>query len=200
MTTYSSLKYDHPFSSNATGTGSLTLISSQTASASSSISFTTGIDSTYDEYVFKYINCHPSASIPHWTFQGSTDSGSSYGVTITSTTFNAYHAENEAEAVLEYSTGGDLAQSTSYQRLLTEVNNSDDGSVSGTLHLFNPSSTTYVKHFIANSQGMFGTTNAYSWNMYTAGYFNTTSAINAIDFKFSSGNIDDGTIILYGVK
>ena len=181
--------------------GSLNLISTQTASSSSSLSFTSGIDSTYKEYIFKYINCHPSVNIPHWTFQGSTNAGSSFGVTITSTNFNAYHAENDSEAVIEYVAPGDLAQSTDYQRLLTEVNYSDDGSVSGALHLFEPSSTTFVKHFIATSQGMFGpTSNAYSWNQYVAGYFNTTSAIDAIDFKFSSGNIDSGVIKLYGVS
>ena len=181
--------------------GSLNLISTQTASSSSSLSFTSGIDSTYKEYIFKYINCHPSVNIPHWTFQGSTNAGSSFGVTITSTNFNAYHAENDSEAVIEYVAPGDLAQSTNYQRLLTEVNYSDDGSVSGPLHLFEPSSTTFVKHFIATSQGMFGpTSNAYSWNQYVAGYFNTTSAIDAIDFKFSSGNIDSGVIKLYGVS
>ena len=181
--------------------GSLNLISTQTASSSSSLSFTSGIDSTYKEYIFKYINCHPSVNIPHWTFQGSTNAGSSFGVTITSTNFNAYHAENDSEAVIEYVAPGDLAQSTNYQRLLTEVNYSDDGSVSGALHLFEPSSTTFVKHFIATSQGMFGpTSNAYSWNQYVAGYFNTTSAIDAIDFKFSSGNIDSGVIKLYGIS
>ena len=181
--------------------GSLNLISTQTASSSSSLSFTSGIDSTYKEYIFKYINCHPSVNIPHWTFQGSTNAGSSFGVTITSTNFNAYHAENDSEAVIEYVATGDLAQSTNYQRLLTEVNYSDDGSVSGTLHLFEPSNTSFVKHFIATSQGMFGpTSSAYSWNQYVAGYFNTTSAIDAIDFKFSSGNIDSGVIKLYGVS
>ena len=181
--------------------GGLNLISTQTASSSSSLSFTSGIDSTYKEYIFKYINCHPSVNIPHWTFQGSTNAGSSFGVTITSTNFNAYHAENDSEAVIEYVAPGDLAQSTNYQRLLTEVNYSDDGSVSGTLHLFEPSNTSFVKHFIATSQGMFGpTSSAYSWNQYVGGYFNTTSAIDAIDFKFSSGNIDSGVIKLYGVS
>ena len=181
--------------------GGLNLISTQTASSSANLSFTSGIDSTYKEYIFKYINCHPSVNIPHWTFQGSTNAGSSFGVTITSTNFNAYHAENNSENTLEYVAPGDLAQSTNYQRLLTEVNYSDDGSVSGTLHLFDPSNTTFVKHFIVNSQGMFGpTSSAYSWNQYVAGYFNTTSAIDAIDFKFSSGNIDSGVIKLYGVS
>ena len=102
--------------------------------------------------------------------------------------------------MLEYTAAGDLAQGTGFQRLLTEVNNSADGSVSGTLHLFDPSSTTFVKHFMSVCQGMFGTTNAYSWNSFCGGYFNTTSAINAIQFKFGSGNIDAGTIKLYGIK
>ena len=185
------------------GGGAWTKISSVTASSSSTISFTSGIDSTYDEYVFKFINMHPSADQPNWTFQGSTNAGSSYGVTITSTVFNAYHSESDSEATLEYSNGSDLAQSTSYQRLVTEVNNANDGSVSGMLHLFAPSDTTFVKHFIAKSQGYSDssgvTENPYSWNMYTAGYFNTTSAIDAIQFKMSSGDMDSGYISLFGI-
>ena len=184
--------------------GALNLISTQTASSSSSLDFTSGIDSTYKEYIFKFINIHPSADQPNWTFQGSTNSGSSYGVTITSSVFNAYHSESDSEATLEYSGGSDLAQSTSYQRLVTEVNNANDGSVSGMLHLFEPSSTTFVKHFIAKSQGHSDTSGVtespYTWNMYIAGYFNTTSAIDAIQFKMSSGNIDSGVIKLYGVS
>jgi len=184
--------------------GAWTLLSTQTASSSSTLSFTSGIDSTYKEYIFKYINIHPSADQPNFTFQGSTNSGSSYGVTITSSVFNAYHSESDSEATVEYSNGSDLAQSTSYQRLVTEVNNANDGSVSGMLHLFEPSSTTFVKHFIAKSQGYSDTSGVtespYTWNMYIAGYFNTTSAIDAIQFKMSSGNIDSGVIKLYGVS
>jgi hypothetical protein len=197
MTTYSSLKYDHAFSSNAIGTGSLTLISSQTASASSSISFT-NIDNTYDEYVFKFINIHPSAQ-SHLTFQGSTNSGSSYGVTCTSTAFHTYHNEADGVTVLGYKTSADLAQSTSYIPLLTEntgINNDD--SYSGTLHIFNPSDNTFVKHFIASNNN--SAPGGYTVNSYFAGYLNTTSAINAINFQMSSGNIDDGIIKLYGVS
>ena len=183
--------------------GAWTLLSTATASSSATLSFTSGIDSTYKEYIFRFINMHPSADQPNWTFQGSTNAGSSYGVTITSTVFNAYHSESDSEATLEYSGGGDLTQSTSYQRLVTEVNNANDGSVSGMLHLFAPSDTTFVKHFIATSQGYSDssavTENPYSWNMYTAGYFNTTSAIDAIQFKMSSGNMDTGDICLYGI-
>jgi hypothetical protein len=179
------------------GGGTLVLLSTQTASASASISFTTGIDSTYDEYIFKYINIHPSTAA-YFTFQGSTDGGSSYGVTITSTLFDAYHFESDSAQDLRYLTGGDLAQSTSFQQLTNVTPSTDnDGSYSGTLHLFNPSSTTYVKHFLSNLNVM--TDNPASDNSYLAGYFNTTSAINAIQFKFASGNIDDGIIKMYGV-
>jgi len=184
--------------------GAWTLLSTATASSSATLSFTSGIDSSYKEYIFRFINMHPSADQPNWTFQGSTNSGSSYGVTITSTTPVAYHAESDSEATLEYSTGSDLAQSTNYQRLSLEVNNANDGCVAGMLHLFAPSDTTFVKHFIATSQGYTDASGVaeapYSWNMYTAGYFNTTSAINAIQFKMSSGNIDAGVIKLYGVS
>ena len=198
MTTYSNLKYDHPFSSNATGTGSLTLISSQTASASASISFTSGIDSTYDEYVFKFINIHPATDSTFFTFNMSTDGGSNYNVTKTSSAIRAYNYEDGTSADIMYDTDADLAQSTNYQYLQRNIGNADDESFSGTLHLFNPSSTTYVKHFMSNSN--YTHSASISLNYYVAGYGNTTSAVNAIDFKMASGNIDDGTIILYGVK
>ena len=176
--------------------GALNLISTQTASSSTNLSFTSGIDSTYKEYIFKYINCHP-ATTSNFTFNGSTDGGSNYNVTKTTAHFRAFHREDDAEAVLEYNTSGDLAQSTSYQRLNGAFND-DDGSVSGTLHLFDPSNTTFVKHFISVSNAMI--TTPYSQNVRVGGYFNTTSAIDAIDFKFSSGNIDSGVIKLYGVS
>lgn len=197
MTTYSSLKYNHPFSSNATGTGSLTLISSQTASASSSISFTSGIDSTYDEYVFKFIDCHPSSDSVNFTFNLSSDGGSNYNVTKTTTLFHAEHAESDSDATLTYRTGEDLAQSSAYQYLGYQGADNDQV-ICGELKLFSPSSTTYVKHFIAKISNQHPSD--YARNIYMAGYGNTTSAINAIDFKFSSGNIDDGTILMYGVK
>jgi hypothetical protein len=198
MTTYSNLKYDHPFSSNATGTGSLTLISSQTASASANISFTSGIDSTYDEYVFKIINAHPSSDSATLTFNMSTDGGSNYNVTKTSSFFKAYHDEADTATDLTYRTSQDLAQSTAYQEIEQDIGADNDQSYSGTLHLFSPSSTTYVKHYIL--YGNSAHSGNYSMNPYCAGYGNTTSAINAVDFKFNTGNIDDGTILMYGVK
>ena len=192
-----------------TGLGDMVFIKKVTASSSGTVSFVDGssdvvLDNTYKEYLFTYNNIHPSADQPNFTFQGSTNSGSSYGINITSSVFNAYHSESDSEATLEYSGGSDLAQSTSYQRLVTEVNNANDGSVSGMLHLFDPSNDTFVKHFIAKSQGYSDasgvTENPYSWNMYIGGYFNTTSAIDAIQFKFTSGNIDAGDICLYGIN
>jgi len=182
--------------------GALNLISTQTASASASIEFTTGIDSTYDVYVFKLINIHPSTN-SNFTFNLSTDGGSNYNVTKTSTNFGAYHTEGDNDNILAYDTNQDLAQSTAYQNLTmggAAGANQADRSFSGTLILFNPSNTTFVKHFISNSNFVDNSSVAYTVNAYVAGYGNTTSAINAIDFKYASGNIDDGIIKMYGVK
>ena len=180
-----------------TGGGTLVLISEQTASASASISFTTGIDSTYDEYVFKFINMHPATDTAGFQFNLSIDGGSNYNVTKTTTLIIAYQFENDSGGILEYRGEQDLAQSTSYQHITRYVGNDNDQSTSGYLHLFNPSSTTYVKHFIA-SGNMYRADDGSEQGL-VAGYGNTTSAINAIDFKFSSGNIDDGIIKMYGV-
>jgi hypothetical protein len=178
--------------------GALNLISTQTASASATIDFTSGIDSTYDSYVFKFINCHPATDDVKFTFQLSTDSGSNYNVTMTTTTFNSIHAESGAESGLSYQSGLDQAQGTSFQNLTNRLGGDDDQSASGYLHLFNPSSTTFVKHFIATLN--IGHYQDYSSNDFTAGYGNTTSAIDAIRFQMSSGNIDDGIIKMYGVS
>jgi len=180
-----------------TGGGTLILLSEQTASASSSISFTTGIDSTYDEYIFKFINCHPSTDNVKLQFNFSTDGGSSYNVTKTSTFFQAYHNEADTDTNLSYQNAGHLIQSTSYQTITYDIGNGNDESCSGELSLFSPSSTTYVKHFIAKTNDYYYSD--YIMSSFTAGYGNTTSAINAIDFKFSSGNIDDGIIKMYGL-
>ena len=174
----------------------ITLISSQTASASASLSFTTGIDSTYRTYLFKFINIHP-ATDSGLTFNGSIDGGSNYNVTKTTTLFKAHHKEDDTSTDLSYRTGEDLAQSTAYQRLTNyDIDTDNDSSTSGYLHIFNPSDTTFVKHFIANTNQC---NSAYSVNTYVAGYFNTTSAVNAIRFQMSTGNIDAGTIYMYGI-
>ena len=177
--------------------GAMNLISTQTASSSSTISFTSGIDSTYDEYVFKFYNIHPSAQA-NFEFNFSTDSGSNYNVTKTTTYFRAYHKENDDAAALEYEAGFDLAQSTDFQKITTNTGADNDANTSGLLTLFNPSSTTFVKHFTARTNNYFE--NVYSIDSFVAGYGNTTSAVNAIQFKFSSGNIDSGVIKLYGVS
>jgi hypothetical protein len=181
----------------AIATGNMVLISSQTASASASISFTTGIDSTYKEYQFWFVNMHP-ASQSDLVFQGSTDGGSNYGVTITSTCFRAFHYEADNGDGLAYITNSDLAQSTSFQPLIqtTTLGNNADDCLSGSLTIFNPSSTTYVKHFISSASAV----EIGNWTSYVAGYFNTTSAINAFQFKMGTGNIDDGTILMFGIK
>ena len=178
-------------------TGSLTLISTQTASASASIEFTSGIDSTYDSYVFKFINIHPSADNVQFTFNMSTDGGSNYNVVKTTTYFRAYHGEGGNEGILEYAAAHDLAQSTSFQNLGKQIGDDNDQNCSGFLTLFNPSSTTYVKHFISKAQ--ISNFTDLSLIGYIAGYGNTTSAINAIKFQMSSGNFD-GIIKMYGVS
>jgi hypothetical protein len=178
--------------------GSMNLISTQTASSSSTISFTSGIDSTYDEYVFKFYNIHPATDDVEFSFNGSIDGGSNYNVTKTTTFFRAYHDEADSAAALQYDTSDDLAQSTSYQTLGGSVGNDNDQCCSGTLHLFNPSSTTFVKHFTASFNTYINTD--FSIQSHIAGYANTTSAVDAVQFKMSSGNIDSGVIKLYGVS
>ena len=148
--------------------------------------------------IFKFINIHPATDGVNFTFNGSTDGGSNYNVTKTTSRFFAYHDEADTGTDLTYDTTLDLAQSTDFQALANPVGNDNDQQCSGVLTLFNPASTTYVKHFIANSNNYHS--DNYSNTHFTAGYFNTTSAINAIRFQMSSGNIDDGIIKLYGVK
>jgi len=179
-------------------TGALTLLSTQTASSSASISFTSGIDSTYDSYIFKFIDIHPATDAAHFQFNFSIDSGSNYNVTKTSSFFEAYQNESGSASSLNYQNGYDLAQSTSYQTIAYSSGGSADESSSGYLQIFNPSSDTFVKHYISR----FSVYNSgdYMVDNYSAGYANTTSAIDAIRFQMSSGNIDDGIIKMYGVS
>ena len=184
---------------------SLVPIKTLTASSSGTLSFVDGssdvvLDSTYPIYVFKIINAHPGTDDVNFTFNFSTDGGSNYNATKTTTVFNAYHKEDNSEAALAYNTYDDLAQSTAYQSLSSfgQMGTDNDQSLCSTIHLFNPSSTTFVKHFIATTQ--FYQREDRSNNVFTAGYANTTSAVNAVQFKMSSGNIDSGVIKLYGVS
>ena len=178
--------------------GSLTHIATQTASSSASLSFTSGIDSTYKEYIFYFVNMHPVTDNVDFRFQANRVSGSGYNETITSTNFQAYHEENGSSAVLQYRADYDQAQGTAFQLLGNTCGNGNDESISGYLHIFNPSSTTFVKHYIAR-------TNTYYYgditiDLYSAGYFNVESALDEFQFKFSSGNIDSGQILLFGLN
>ena len=174
-----------------------TLIATATASASATLSFTTGIDSTYDAYEFRYENIHPATDAAIFGFQVNAAGASGFNEVITSTAFDAYHHESDTAAVLGYRTAGDQAQGTAYQRITLDVGNDNDQSASGILTLYAPSSTTYVKHFTSNANGANPDQNTV--NEYTAGYINVTTAIDEISFKFSSGNIDAGQIKMYGI-
>jgi hypothetical protein len=179
--------------------GTMNLITTNTiTSGVSSSSFTSNIDSTYDTYIFKLINIHPQTDGADFTFNFSIDSGSNYNVTKTSTIFQSYQSEGGANPTLNYDSSRDLAQSTAYQVIMQDPGNDDDQSGSGTIYLFSPSDTTFVKHFISDTNEYQGSD--YTVRKFLAGYCNTTSAIDAVDFKFASGNIDSGTIIMYGVS
>ena len=176
--------------------GSLVLLETQTASSSATISFTSDIDSTYKEYIFKFIDIHPSSNDGIFSFQVETGTNSDYNQTITSTFVGAYHNEAGNDTALNYFGSSDLAQSTNFQRLI-ESGNENDESASGTLHLFDPSSTTFIKHFMGSGQCY--QRSDYSQQHHYAGYINDTTAITRVQFKMSTGNIDSGTIKMYGV-
>ena len=180
------------------GGGSLSLLSTQTASSSSTIDFTSGIDSTYKEYIFKFYNIHPATNEQNFTFQADTGTNTNYNQTITSTYFRAYHDEDDSAYAFGYLTSRDQAQGTAFQKLATTIGNGNDECTNGTLHLFDPSSTTFVKHFTSRFIDYEGGNQAV--DNFCAGYFNTTTAITRVRFKFESGNIDSGVIKLYGVS
>ena len=181
--------------------GAMNLLNTNTFTGTTTSNFTTLINSTYDVYCFRWNQVHANTSHPHFTFNGSIDGGSNYNVTKTTTYFNAYHLETGTSYYLSYSTSRDLAQSTSYQPLDSDDNSdgSDSASV-GVLWLFSPSGTTYVKQFYSTSNNMgYDSSGHASVNVYVGGYFNTTSAIDAISFKMESGSMD-GEIKMYGIS
>ena len=194
------------FGSAVTSLGTIILIKKLTASSSGTLSFVDGsssvvLDNTYKEYLFTFKNIHPATDSAEFTFNLSADSGSNYNVTKTTTLFQTYHNEDESVdsgTAVQYTTDSDLAQSTAFQELAVDCGNGNDECVSGTMHLFNPSSTTFVKHFITNVNSHHA--GNYTQQYFVAGYGNTTSAVDAIQFKFSSGNIDAGDICLYGLN
>lgn len=168
-----------------------------TASSSATLDFTSSIDNTYNIYKFRFVEIHAGTDDKSFQFQCTTD-GTNFNTTITSTHFGANHDEADSSTNLGYETGRDLAQSTSFQTLAGRVGADADQQVSGELFLFDPSSTTFVKHFISTSNSAYYSDQTF--NQYVAGYFNTTSAITGIQFKFNSGNIDSGTIEMYGIN
>tara|TARA_R100000655_G_scaffold100350_1_gene144752 strand:- start:1251 stop:1910 length:660 start_codon:yes stop_codon:yes gene_type:complete len=186
----------------ATAGGNLVKISATTlSSAAASISFTSGLTSTYKEYVFIFNNIHPATNLQGFLFNGSIDSGSNYNVTKTASLFRARLKEDDSNEELVIDSSRDSSQSTSGQYLNALLGNENDSSLSGVLHLFDPSNTTFVKHFlsITNEMSLYGDSTVGPHNVFSAGYFNTTSAIDAVNFAMESGNIDAGTITLYGV-
>ena len=178
----------------------MTLITTNThtGDSDSTSSFTSGIDGTYKLYIFKFYDINPSDVSPYFTFNGSIDGGSNYNVAKTTTYFRAHQQEDGSQASLDYQTAEDLAQGTGAQRLAFTVANYADNSVAGELFLFNPSSTTYVKHFYSRLGYMYTATPPHAYSSFISGYFNTTDNIDAVQFAMSAGNMD-GVIKMYGV-
>jgi len=177
--------------------GSLVLLSTQTASSSANISFTSGIDSTYKEYQVHFIDVHPATDNAEFTVNFR-DGGSDFDATKTTTYFRSFQNEGGSDTGVAYNTSQDLAQGTGAAVLAEDIGNGNDESVSGVFHLFDPSSTTFVKHFISRAQSYNGSN--YSVDCYVGGYANVTAAVDGVQFAFSSGNIDAGTFKLYGVS
>jgi hypothetical protein len=177
----------------------LTLISTHTASASATLDITSGIDSTYDSYEFHFVNMHPATDDVSFQFQVNAVGQTGFNEVITTAVFAAYHDEAGTDTNLSYRTDLDQAQSTAYVGVGSyRTGNDNDQSTSGILTLYAPSSTTYVKHFVYEGNGSYQA--EYSIAMYGSGYINTTAAIDEISFKFESGNIDAGTIKMFGVS
>jgi len=185
----------------ATG-GIWTKIKTLTASSSATLSFVDGssdvvLDSTYPIYCFEFINIHAQTSGAIFSFNASIDSGSNYNVAKTTTYFRAYNSEGDTSG-MGYDSGGDLAQGTGFIPLVGDgVGIDNDQCNAGWFYLFNPASTTFVKHFTDRINNMYP--DDYLTDTYAAGYLNTTSAVDAVQFKMSSGNIDTGKIKLYGL-
>ena len=177
--------------------GAMTLLETQTASSSSTITFDSNIDSTYKEYQIHWTDVHPSANGEKFQVNFR-DGSTAYDATKTTTAFESYQNEAGSSAALTYQTGNDLAQSTSAQHISDGQGNENDESCVGILTLYAPSDTTFVKHFILDTQCY--NEGDFSVRRLIAGYCNTTSAIDGVQFSFSSGNIDAGTFKLYGVS
>jgi len=174
----------------------MTLITTNTSSGAATSDFTSGIDSTYKLYIFKFYDVNPTTDSAVFTFQANASSQSGYNETITSTSFQASHREDDGGTSFTYRTGTDQAQGTAFQSLSDTIGNASDESLAGELFLFNPSNTTYVKHWYSTTNETLE--NEQTWQQFNAGYFNFTAALTNIQFKMSSGNMD-AVIKMYGV-
>ena len=174
-----------------------TLISTTTASGASALNITSGIDGTYDEYMLVLVDLYMTADAGSMGFNGSIDGGSNYDVAKTTTSFYASHNENDAETQFGYSAGKDVADGAGVHKLYDGMGDDADDSASGIIHLFSPANTTYVKHFYGRVQVSNYTPRANEH--FSAGYFDTTSAINALTFVPSSETMT-GSVQLYGIK
>ena len=201
------LKFNSSANGFETGSagGAITFIKKLTASSSGDLSFVDGssdvvLDNTYKEYIFMFKDIHPQTDNVKFQFQGNTSGGSGYNETLITTTFGSGNHESNGFTIFGYEDSADQANGTSFQNLTanSSLGNDNDQNLSGFLRLFNPSSTTFVKHFIC--QTAYTSSSDYQVSDFIAGYFNTTSAIDEIQFKMSSGNVDAGTITLYGIN
>tara|TARA_A100000164_G_scaffold91441_1_gene79074 strand:+ start:861 stop:1445 length:585 start_codon:yes stop_codon:yes gene_type:complete len=178
-------------------TGSAVLLSTATASSDASIEFT--LPTAYKQVVFSWYSILPATDDDDFKMNVSSDGGSTW-VTKTSSFFAANHTEADDNAVLQYEGSDDLAQSTSDQTISRNVGSASDEGCAGTMQLYSPSSTTYVKHWTSRSSGYGGGGSPRAWDNFGGGYANTTSSLNKIRFLFSSGNISSGTIKMWGVS
>ena len=199
MANYHDIRYDLALPTGASG--AMIHIKTLTASSSATLSFVDGasdvvLDNTYKNYIFKFTNIHPATDSANLSFNMSIDAGSNYNVTKTTTSFRSVQTEDATTTALGYRSDYDLAQATGFQPLGDANSNDNDSALAGELHLFNPSSTTFTTHFTAVTSHIAGQAKEY----FTSGYGNTTSAIDAVQFKQSSGEIQAGTIGLFGVK
>jgi len=199
MATYKSIRYNTPIS----GGGGEVLLQTQTASSDSTVTFNSNIDSIYKKYIFKFYNIHPSANNARLEVKASSNTGSSYGVTTTSSYFQTEHAEDGSGNIrIVKNDSFMVANATDNVTLSNNIDDDNDTSASGYFEIFNPSTTTFAKHYLASLQGISdnGSGVGVSRCTFVGGYYNTTSVVDAFQFVMSSGNIDAGTIKLYGVN
>ena len=198
MANYNAIRYNHDFLGQG---GSLVLLSTFTSDGSdATVTFGDSIiTDAYDEYLFIFNSIHPQTDGVFLTCQFNAVGAADFNETVTTTFFQSYHKENNSSTELAYSTSDDQAQGTDFIRLTATVGSDADQCASGTMRLYNPSSTTFVKHFLTNTSANYRTGLPGAWNVYTAGYGNTTSDVDGIRFQMSSGNIDAGDICLYGI-